>query len=111
MLIEIVRGEKLPVEFSLVNEEGESITNVDDITITCRKLPYEDSPILFQKKFSDVILENNKYIFTILEEDTKDLNYGSYGYDIKITDGDLIQKFVGEIIIKEEYNNEYNTEA
>jgi len=111
MNIELVRGEEFPVEFTLKNEDNQNITpqELTDIIITCRKLPYSDSDVLFQKKLSDDEIEysDGNYTFNILEEDTKDLEYGNYGYDIKVIQEGLIDKFVGIITIKEEYNCEY----
>ncbi|MBP5408482.1 MAG: hypothetical protein J6Y42_05035 [Bacilli bacterium] len=111
MNIELVRGEEFPIEFTLKNDEDVNMTpqELTDIVITCRKLPYSDSDILFQKKLSDseIRYTDGTYTFNILEEDTKDLNYGTYGYDIKVIQEGLIDKFIGSIIIKEEYNCEY----
>lgn len=106
----LVRGESFPVEFE-IKDEGNNNLLADEVIITCRKLPFEDSPILFQKKLSDntITYLDNKYKFVILEDDTKDLDYGTYGYDIKIIKDELIEKFVGSISINEEYNNEYSS--
>lgn len=112
MNIELVRGESFPIEFSLKDESGESI-QATEIVVTCRRTPYKESPILFQKKLSEneITYDSGIYTFNIEEDDTKSLDYGTYGYDIKVSYSDLIEKFVGSITIKEEYNNEYSIES
>lgn len=112
MNIELVRGESFPIEFSLKDESGESI-QATEIVVTCRKAPSKDSKILFQKKLSEneITYDNGIYTFNIEEDDTKDLEYGSYGYDIKVSYNDLIEKFVGSITINKEFNNEYSIES
>ena len=112
MNIDLVRGEEFPVEFSLQDESGTSI-QAEEIVVTCRKAPYKDSPILFQKKLSEneISYSDDKYTFDILEDDTKDLEYGIYGYDIKVSFDGLIEKFVGDITINKEYNNEYSSNS
>lgn len=112
MNIELVRGEAFPIEFTLKDEDNQSI-QANEIVVTCRRTPYKESPILFQKKLSDneITYDSGKYVFNIEEADTKSLEYGTYGYDIKVSYNDLIEKFVGNITIKEEYNNEYSVES
>lgn len=108
MNISLVKGEQFPIEFELRNPDDTIITSslITEITITCRKKPIATSPILFQKKYTDgdITFANDKYTFIIEEDDTKDLGYGDYGYDIKVeTTTDIINKFVGTITIRQEY--------
>lgn len=118
MNIEIRKGEQIPIEMELLNENGDVITpsQLTEITMTCRKLPIEQSPILFQKKLSDsepqitFDSEEGKYIIDLLEADTKDLQYGTYGFDIKVESNNLIEKFVGSLVVKEEYTMGYDNE-
>lgn len=117
MNIDMVRGEQFIVLMDLLDEDGNKIDSelVTEITMTCRKQPYEQSNILFQKKFTDEEItydsESQEYEIHILEEDTKDLQYGTYGFDIKVESGELIQKFVGTLNIKEEYTMGYENES
>ena len=118
MNIEIRRGEQFPIEMKLLDEDGEVITpsQLTEITMTCRKLPDKESPILFQKTLTgenpQITFDDNDnvYIISLLEEDTKDLEYGTYGYDIKIEIDDVIEKQVGQLIVREEYTMGYEEE-
>lgn len=112
MNIELVRGEAFPIEFTLKDENNETI-QAEEIVVTCRRTPYKESPILFQKKLSEGYVEydDGKYMFFLEQDDTKNLEYGTYGYDIMVIYNNLIEKFVGNITIKEEYNNEYSVES
>lgn len=116
MNIKIARGEQLPLTMSLKDDESNNIlpTQLTEITMTCRKLPIKESQILFQKKLSnDEItydVTSSEYVINLLEEDTKNLSYGQYGFDIKIEIDDVIEKFVGSLTITEEYTMGYDNE-
>ena len=107
MNIDMARGDQFPISFKIKNRTtGEYITEVDKILITFRKEPKEGSPILFQRTTSEVEFdsETNKVRFYILRDDTKDLDYGTYGFDIEITIGDLIKTKIGRITITDKYS-------
>jgi len=109
MNIEMVRADQFPVSFKIKNKNDNTyITEVDDMYITFREKPYETSPILFQKTLDDITFdpETNKWRFLIKKEDTKDLPYGKYGYDIEITKGELIKTKTGTLTITDEYTME-----
>ena len=115
MNISLVKGEQFPVEFELKQPDGTVLSTSDiiEITITCRKKPIETSPIVFQKKYTDgdITFANDKYTFQIEEDDTKSLDYGDYGFDIKVeTTAGIINKFDGIITIKQEYTWGYANE-
>lgn len=87
--INIVRGDSLVfgVEFSKLNVE------ISNLTFTVRALPTDESP-LFQKKIGSGIsliasstaedgTLNRIYSVRIAPEDTKDLDYGTYYYDLE----------------------------
>ena len=117
MNLNVVRGEQYPIIMDLLDNDGNKIeqSEISEITMTCRKLPEETSEILFQKKLSNDEItydsEEQAFVIELLEEDTKDLEYGSYGYDIKVESGDVIEKFVGSLIVKEEYTMGYANES
>ena len=110
--IELPRGDQFPVNFSITDESKEVVLadDIDEITLTCRKSPYKSSAILFQKKKSDKSIyfndELKQWEFMILKEDTQDLSYGDYGFDIEVVIGDLISTKVGKICITEEFTME-----
>lgn len=112
MEIELVRGEQFPLEFEVTNDDG-TLTKEEElkeITFVCRELPEETSPILFKKTLSEGQIKGNSglYSFEIKEEDTKDLEFGTYGCEIKIeTKSNIIIKEVGSLIITKEYSMGY----
>ena len=68
----------------------------DILTMTMRKLPEKTSPILFQKVTKVFDLEG-KAVFRIRQDDTANLEYGSYTYDVQY---DSVDCEVTETIIK-----------
>lgn len=103
------RGDQFPVSFKIKNKsDGTYITEVDDMYITFRKNPSKVSPVLFQRKIEDIEFESetNKFRFYILKEDTENLEYGTYGFDIEITIGDLIKTKTGVLVLEDEYTME-----
>lgn len=109
MKIIMHRGDQFPVSFKIKNKhDGTYITEVDKIFITFRKNPSKSSPVLFQRTIEDIEFdsETNKFKFYILKEDTKDLEYGEYGFDIEITIGELIKTKTGTLTITDEYTME-----
>lgn len=109
MHIEMARADQFPVSFKIKNKHDKTyITAVDDMFITFRETPFETSPILFQKTLEDISFdpETNKWRFLIKREDTKDLPYGEYGFDIEITIGELIKTKTGTLTITDEYTME-----
>ncbi len=115
MKLEFPRGDQFPVNFRVIDENQKVIlaSDITEITLTCRELPYKNSPILFQKKKSDKTIYFNEELeqweFRILKEDTKDLSYGEYGFDIEIVVDDLVTTKVGKINITKEYTMEENS--
>ena len=110
MKIEMPRADQFPIVFkvkSIVNNEYLTDGDIEEITMTCRLKPMKESPILFQKKLSEGTIifdkESNQVVIKMLKEDTKDLKYGTYGFDIEIKIGDIISTKVGTIKITKEY--------
>lgn len=98
---------QFPVEFTITDYDDIVIEPdyINEITFTCRSKPYEKEPILIEKKKStgDIVFDVDKWIFWIHADDTKDLNYGTYGYDIEVKAGEVIQTITGELTITDEY--------
>lgn len=107
--LKFARGDQFPVRFKIRNRDGDYISSedIEDIIATCREYPDLDSDMLFQKKLSDGFIEydseNECYVFFIFEEDTRELNYGHYGYEIKIVTEEETRTFVGHIDVADEY--------
>lgn len=87
MYIEMPRGDYRPLYFPLKNKDGTvSDLNVDEIYITFKKDTSNSSRVLFQKRLSDgdITKDENGYHFAIMPEDTEDLAYKEYVFDIEI---------------------------
>lgn len=109
MNIEMPRGDQFPISFKIKNKStNEYIGQVDEMYLTFREQPYKSSPVLFQKKLENVEYdsETNKWRFWIEKEDTESLDYGTYGYDIEITIGNLIKTKTGLLTLTDEYTME-----
>jgi len=107
--LEFPRGDQFPVSFKVKDKVGDYLeeNDINDIVVTCRKYPSEESEVLFQKKLGeDIEYVEDNWTFFILNEDTKDLECGIYGYEIKLFVGDIIKTFTGHIDIKDEYTGE-----
>ena len=101
--ITMPRGDMRSVSFS-VAMEGSPTVDFDEIYFTVKKNTKTDD-IIFQKKLSDntIILDNNKFIFTIEPEDTDGQKYGTYACDIELVKtGAIKQTSIGELILTEE---------
>ena len=115
MELELVRGEQFPIEFEITDDSDTAINKEDlqDITFVVREFPEETSPILTKKTLidGDITGDNGSYTLNINEEDTKDLNFGTYGCEIKVeTTSGIIKKEVGTLIITKEYSMGYQNE-
>lgn len=105
--LQFARGDQFPVSFKIKDKSGEyvDLSTIEDIIVTCRRFPDLDSEMLFQKKLSNGFIEaeDDTIEFFILTEDTNKLEYGRYGYDIKIVTADEIHTFTGHIEVADEY--------
>ena len=92
--------------------------DLDEIFFTCRDSLNDDSEELFQKKLNDGITlveydsENDirKYAVRIAPEDTKDLQAGSYYYDLQVNvNYDVFTIMKGRFIIEQDCTREGET--
>ena len=107
--LEFPRGDQFPVSFKIKDQDGNYLkdTDVENIVVTCRKYPSEECDVLFQKKLGeDIEYVEDNWTFLLLNEDTKELECGLYGYEIKVFVDDIIKTFTGHINIKDEYTGE-----
>lgn len=114
MVIEMHRGDIFScplgvyINGQLTNEE------MDNVYFTVKKTHYSREP-LFQKKTSDGSLPsdgNGGYVLTIYPEDTDNLDFGTYEFDIEVVKLPTIKRtFTGCLILHPEVthaNNEVN---
>ena len=115
MEIVMARGDLEPQTF-VVTEDGQPPEEpFDDIFFTVKKLP-TDKQALFQKRLSDdTIYETDTpgtFGFVIEPEDTDNLPYGTYGFDLEfLREGTLKKTKTGKLILTEEYTHHNNEGA
>ena len=107
MDFEFPRGDTFIFQFRLKDKEGNLITlGVNDkLYMTCKDSPSSGS-ILFQKKLGSGIEKvDDYYRVTIEPDDTTNLNYTTYGFDIELKTGAGIVTTlkVGSITLTDEY--------
>lgn len=87
MDLKITRGDtiKYVLELKTKNNVDVEISNVNSIFLTVKE-NFKNTEYLFQKKLSDGISlgDDKKYHITIDSEDTDNLSFGTYYYDIQI---------------------------
>lgn len=76
--INLTRGDTLTLEVTITdgNNEPYELQDGDKLTFTVKKSVFTEE-ILIQKEIVDGI-------FTISHDDTKDLSYGKYKYDVQL---------------------------
>lgn len=85
---EFIRGDTFAFKFSIMYKDKTPIKKEDIKTlfITCRKYASKDFPIIFQKTIDDVEIDEEGYCHAKFNpEDTQELMYGSYFFDIEVT--------------------------
>jgi hypothetical protein len=102
--ITMPRGDLRKVKFCA--RQGESLTtDLTEVYFTVKNTTRASS-VLFQKRLStgDIVLgEDNYYHFSINPEDTDELDYGAYKFDIEIIkDDEIKQTKVGVLTLTDE---------
>lgn len=102
----ITRGDTKNLAFTRKDGNGAVIESIPDEVWFTVKENCTTEKKLIQKTFTSediTIDENYQYHFTIAHEDTKDLDYGEYVYDIQIKSGNYIKTIAkDELIIESE---------
>ena len=85
MDISFVRGDtfSFKVNVSLHNKMTLTLDDIESIFITVRKEPTSLCEIIFQKNIDDITFENGYINCTFLPQDTQNLPYGKYYFDIE----------------------------
>ena len=87
-MVKFVRGDTclFKVQLSSTGDKSLNMSDIDTIFITCRKTPDKDSDILFQKTKEDIVIDQDAFLhFQFNPDDTENLYYGLYYFDIEIT--------------------------
>lgn len=100
-VIYLTRGDTAYLNIALEDACGEALDGTAAITLSCKK-NVKDEDYAFQ------CFCNYPEQMKILPEQTKELEYGKYFYDIQVTmdNGDIFTIVSGPIYIKEEITNE-----
>lgn len=87
---EFPRGDTCPISFDLTDVDGNELKQENmEITFTAKK-NYNTTEIVIQKRISseEIKLEGKKGYLLLNHNDTYNLNYGNYVYDIEVRSGD-----------------------
>lgn len=113
MKIEMARGDLFVLPFALFIDNVQSDMELDNIYFTVKKR-YTDKKALIQKKLSDNTITSDgqgSYVITIDPEDTEDMEFGSYEFDIEVVKLPSIKKtFIGTLELTKEVTHHYNEE-
>lgn len=102
----ITRGDTHSYKFQRLDGEKQPIEEQAPSIYFTVKDSNNEKEIIFQKTIEDMTFDENYfYHFTIWPEDTNDMYYGSYDYDIEVkyTDGNYVRTIAkGKFIVEEE---------
>lgn len=108
---EFPRGDTCPVSFDLTDSEGNALDlTTAEIYFTVKK-NYNVSQYILQKKLStgDITISGTKGTLLLEHNDTAELSYGSYVYDIQFKDGSYVKTLVlGTITLTNESTHKVN---
>lgn len=110
MTISMPRGDLRTICFNVTAQDSKSEIDFTEIYVTFKK-SFKHKNVLFQKKLGNNTVEKTEdgYTFTIFPEDTNNLDYGKYVFDIELIYEDTLKTtFVGELIITNEVTFECN---
>lgn len=100
----ITRGDTGFFKFKRIDAQGNPITSTPESLYFTVKKSFSSNTALFQKSLSNITLgEDNFWHFTIEPEDTINLKYGSYVFDIEVTTNTYVLTICkGQLEITEE---------
>ena len=106
MDIEMIRGDTQPLKFQVKDNNGNILKmDLGDELIFTIKKNYNTKEKILQKKLSDgsIYYESGYYFITLSHEDTANLKYGTYVYDIQLMSAGIVETLVlGTITLTEE---------
>lgn len=115
MEIRMARGDLVTKTFRLLKKDKTTYeTEPDEIYFTVKTVASE-CDFKFQKRLSrgEIIrVEQGKYQFTILPQDTDGLLFSNYDFDIEIVkEGTLKRTFTGQLVLTKEVTHACNEGA
>lgn len=90
-MIKQTRGDTRSYKFTRLDPQGEVITAIPDSLYFTVKTSYNTPNFVIQKTLDDMTIdEENVYHFTIEPNDTEQLPYGTYVFDIQVTQDGVV---------------------
>lgn len=105
MDLEFTRGDTQVLKFQLKNGLGKEIepSPEDNIYFTVKSSANSLKSIIHKKYPDNIEYSNGYFYFTLNSEDTSDMPYGTYQYDIELKSGDYVKTLgFGTITLTEE---------
>lgn len=111
--MEITRGDNKTFKFQRKRKDGSIITDLPSKMFVTIKKDYSRFDFVIQKSLENKEITyndtDNFYRFELVPEDTNDLLYGNYVYDIEITENSKVKTISkGKFTITEEATFESN---
>ena len=114
MKISMARGDLYTFTFG-VDVDGVEQTTVCDYAYFSVKKRYTDRDVIFQKKLSDgsILFDGaGTYTVMILPEDTEDLEFGVYEFDVEVVKTDSYKRtFTGTLELTREITHRNNEDG
>ena len=111
MVIEMARGDLFSTSFGVYINGVRSTEEMDNVYFTVKKSHYNHDPLL-QKRMNDggIVSDNQGcYTLTIQPEDTDNLDFGEYEFDIEIVKLPSIKRtFTGVLRLTDEVTHRNN---
>lgn len=103
-MIEIIRGDTLPLRFQRKNKAGEVIYDLPEKAYFSVKKNFKTDETLIQKTLADMQVDSEGYYHFIVEPaDTDGLKYDTYVYDVEVVTAGYKQTIArGDFIVTEE---------
>ena len=102
-MMEIIRGDTCPFSFTRRDKDNNVITEPADKLYFTVKQSYKSEEVLIQKTIDDMSFEEGTYRFSLQPEDTNELPYGNYVFDLEVITAEYKQTIaIGNIKITEE---------
>jgi hypothetical protein len=111
-MIDLIRNDSLVLTFKRIDGNGDIITEEADKIFFTVKQNNITNTVVFQKTKQDMEFSDGIYRFTILPEDTVNLPYGTYKYDLEVVNGTDYKKTIsiGDFNILDEVTFAVNEE-
>lgn len=91
--IEFPRGDTCPISFDITDANGNTLDFTGSEIYFTMKKNYTVQTYILQKKYSDgdIEIDGSKGKIVLEHDDTAELNYGSYVYDIQVKSGSYVK--------------------